>query len=129
MRATSERAVERVFVGSGWHPSDVTKVDVVTASSYAKNRGEPRTPAGARHTRTAREPYCREPYVRVQLDRGPLDAKAISWDQTSVQVKWIDAQGSSRTAWVPAGTVRRIHRDESSWRDPYDDYAFYYPDR
>ncbi|MGW6174985.1 hypothetical protein ACWF5H_15980 [Arthrobacter sp. NPDC055138] len=101
----------------------------MTASSYAKNRGEPRMTARARHTRTAREAYCREPYVRVQLDGGTLDAKAISWDQTSVQVKWIDTRGSSRTAWVPAGKVRRIHRDESSWRDPYDDYAFYYPDR
>lgn len=57
-----------------------------------------------------------------------MDAKAISWTRTDVQLKWVDAGGSTRTRWVPASAVRRISRDESAWRDPYDDYAFYYPD-
>jgi hypothetical protein len=107
----------------------MNNVDVVAASSFTGTGGGRGSIAVAHRPRTVRASYCREPYVRVHLDSGPLDAKAISWDQTSVQVKWIDAQGSSRTAWVPAGKVRRIHRDASSWRDPYDDYAFYYPDR
>jgi hypothetical protein len=112
-------------------PADIlaamNKVDVVTASSYARTEGGRGLGALAHRPRTVRAPYCREPYVRVKLDGTLLDAKAVSWDRTSVQLKWIDAKGSARTAWVPAGKVRRIHRDESSWRDPYDDYAHYYP--
>ncbi|MGM0929750.1 MAG: hypothetical protein ACQEXN_08590 [Actinomycetota bacterium] len=107
----------------------MNKVDVVTAGSYTRTDRDSGLGAAAHRPRTVRASYCREPYVRVKLDGTTLDAKAISWGRTSVQLKWIDAQGFSRTAWVPAGTVRRIHRDESSWRDPYDDYAFYYPGR
>lgn len=106
----------------------MNKVDVLTASSSARSDGGRGPGAGANRPRTVRAPYCREPYVQVELGGTTLDAKAVSWDQFNVQLKWIDAQGSSRTAWVSAGKVRRIHRDESNWRDPYDDYAFYYPD-
>ncbi|TJY72316.1 hypothetical protein E4J89_01070 [Arthrobacter sp. CAU 1506] len=107
----------------------MNKVDVMTASRYASSHGG-RVPGAIAHpSQTVRAPYCREPYVQVDLDGTTLHAKAVSWDRTSVQLKWIDVQGSARTAWVPAGKVRRIHRDESSWRDPYDDYAFYYPGR
>jgi hypothetical protein len=105
----------------------MNKVDVMTARRYARDRGEPGPRAEDRHAGATREPYGREPYVRVRHEGKTFDAKAISWDRTSVQVKWMDAHGSARTAWVPGGEVRRIHRDESSWRDPYDDYAFYYP--
>jgi hypothetical protein len=104
----------------------MNKVDVMTASSYTGTHRGSATGKAVRAGAT-RASYCREPYVRVTMDGKDVDAKAISWDRTSVQVKWIDTDGTLRTAWVAGGTVSRIHRDESSWRDPYDDYAFYYP--
>ncbi|NKX53366.1 hypothetical protein [Arthrobacter mobilis] len=78
-------------------------------------------------SRVTREPYRREPYVRARIGARSVDGKAIAWTRTEVQVKWVDGDGSMRTAWVPASAVRRISRDESAWRDPYDDYGFYYP--
>ncbi|MCG2620484.1 hypothetical protein LVY72_00995 [Arthrobacter sp. I2-34] len=77
--------------------------------------------------RVTREPYGREPYVRARIGRDTVDGKAIAWTRTEVQVKWVDRDGAMRTDWVPAQAVRRISRDESAWRDPYDDYGFYYP--
>ncbi|MFD1212418.1 hypothetical protein ACFQ36_10255 [Arthrobacter sp. GCM10027362] len=81
-----------------------------------------------RSGRLTRAPYRREPYVRAGIGPETVDGKAIAWTRAEVQVKWVDRDGAMRTAWVPASAVRRISRDESAWRDPYDDYAFYYPD-
>jgi hypothetical protein len=105
----------------------VNKVDVVTAREYARNDGGRPVKRGT----VTRAPYRREPYVRARIGGGAndtVDAKAISWDRNTVQLKWVDDNGSMRTQWVPASDVRRITRDESTWRDPYDDYGFYYPD-
>lgn len=77
--------------------------------------------------RVTREPYRREPYVRARIGQDNVDGKAIAWTRAEVQVKWVDRAGAMRTAWVPARAVQRISRDESAWRDPYDDYSFYYP--
>jgi hypothetical protein len=63
----------------------------------------------------------REPYVRAQLETGPVDAKAIGWTREHVHLKWQDADLEMHTRWVPASWVKRISRDESSWRDPYDE--------
>ncbi|WP_150110224.1 hypothetical protein [Crystallibacter crystallopoietes] len=85
-------------------------------------------PWPAQRSDVARAPYGREPYVRADIGTGTVDAKAIAWTRTTVQLKWVDEAGATRTQWVPAAAVRRISRDESAWRDPYDDYGFYYPD-
>jgi hypothetical protein len=90
-------------------------------------RGHDGGAAPARPGHITREPYRREPYVRALIGRDSVDGKAIAWTRTEVQVKWVDRDGAMLTAWVPASSVRRITRDESAWRDPYDDYAFYYP--
>lgn len=67
-------------------------------------------------------PYRREPYVRITFPDGRLqDAKARRWSPTHVLVLWQnDPDRPPHSAWVPAGWVQRITREESSWRDPYD---------
>ncbi|GLB68665.1 hypothetical protein [Arthrobacter mangrovi] len=99
----------------------------MAAGEAAQNDGgRPGQRAGVGRARYGREPYVR---ATVCSETGEtVDAKAISWTPTDVQLKWVDAGGSTRTRWVPASAVRRISRDESAWRDPYDDYGFYYPD-
>lgn len=63
-------------------------------------------------------PYRREPYVRVQWEGGTVDAKAVAWTRMHVLVHW---EGETvHDHWVPAADVRRITREESRWRDPYD---------
>jgi hypothetical protein len=49
-----------------------------------------------------------------------VDANAVDWTDKHVHLKWQDAEYEMRTRWVPASSVERISRDESSWRDPYD---------
>jgi len=103
----------------------MNKVDVVAAREMIGNDDGPWP---LQRSDVARAPYGREPYVRADLGTGIVDAKAIAWTRTRVQLKWVDGAGSTRTLWVPAAAVTRISRDESAWRDPYDDYGFYYPD-
>jgi hypothetical protein len=94
----------------------VNKVDVMEARQGLHRSGG-RSPAG----RITHAPYRREPYVRAQLPRfGTVDAKAAAWTQTQVLLHWIDDNGRVHNEWVLALHVRRITREESSWRDPYD---------
>lgn len=66
-------------------------------------------------------PYRREPYVRAQLPEfGTVDAKAAAWTRTQVLLHWMDEDGKAHNEWVLALHVRRITREESRWRDPYD---------
>jgi hypothetical protein len=102
----------------------VPRVEDVAAGEAAEDDGG----WPGQRTGVGRARYGQEPYVRATLGGESVDAKAISWTRTDVQLKWVDAGGSTRTRWVPASAVRRISRDESAWRDPYDDYGFYYPD-
>ena len=74
-------------------------------------------------------PYRREPYVRCRTPSSLfIDGKAAAWTRTSVLLHWIDDDGRAHNRWVPARTVRRLARDDSTWQDPYDDWSFYYPD-
>ena len=73
-------------------------------------------------------PYRREPYVRCRTPSSLVDGKAVAWTRASVLLHWIDDDGRAHNRWVPAGTVRRVSRDDSAWQDPYDDWSFYYPD-
>lgn len=70
-------------------------------------------------------PYNQEPYVRVTLpDDGSVDAMVRRWSPTHVLIAWEDApRGGRRQAWVPAGWVQRISREESAWKDPYHRHA------
>lgn len=70
--------------------------------------------------------YRREPYVRCTTAHGSVDGKAVAWTRTQVLLHWIDDDGLAHNRWTPAATVRRIPRDLSAWRDPYDDFRFYY---
>lgn len=70
--------------------------------------------------------YRREPYVRCRTASGTVDAKAAAWTRTHVLLHWIDDDGLAHNRWTPAATVHRIPRDDSAWRDPYDDFRFYY---
>ncbi|WP_104102149.1 hypothetical protein [Arthrobacter sp. 08Y14] len=72
-------------------------------------------------------PYRREPYVRFRTPSSFIDGKAAAWTRVSVLLHWIDDLGRAHNRWVPAENVRRVARDDSSWQDPYDDWAFYYP--
>ncbi|MFC9718359.1 hypothetical protein [Micrococcus luteus] len=67
-------------------------------------------------------PYRREPYVRVTFPEGNRqDAKAERWSHTHVLIRWrADPGRPPQSAWVPAGWVERIPREDSSWRDAYD---------
>ena len=67
-----------------------------------------------------RAPYRQEPYVRAVVDGVEVDAKAIGWTSAHVHLKWVDDDGETWTRWVMATDVRRIAREESRWRDPYD---------
>lgn len=70
-----------------------------------------------------RAPYMQEPYVRAQLDPGgseTVDGKAIGWTREHVHFKWQDADYTMHTRWIPAAWVKRITRQESRWKDPYD---------
>ena len=82
----------------------------------------PSVPAGpVTHAR-----YRREPYVRCRTASGTVDGKAVAWTRAEVLLHWIDDDGQAHNRWTPAASVRRIGRDESAWRDPYDDFRFYY---
>jgi len=75
--------------------------------------------------------YRREPYVRATLQRTDggtetVDAKAVRWTATHICINWV-ADGETFDFWVPADTVTRITRRESSWKDVYDQ-AEGYPD-
>ncbi|MCC3275273.1 MULTISPECIES: hypothetical protein [unclassified Arthrobacter] len=71
--------------------------------------------------------YRREPYVRCTTrGGGTVDGKAVAWTRTQVLLHWIDDDGVAHNRWVPAPAVQRIPRDDSAWRDPYDDFRFYY---
>ena len=66
------------------------------------------------------EIFGKEPYVRVRIPGRPVfDAKVRRWPRTHVLLYW-EADLQARGAWVPAGYVRRIAREDPSWRDPYD---------
>lgn len=78
---------------------------------------------------TTHAPYKREPYVRAELADGTtVDGKASAWARDKVYVHWQDEDWQVHNQWMDAHHVTRIHRDESRWKDPYDDYAHYYPD-
>lgn len=86
-------------------------------ASRGLNTGDGQRPPG----NVTHAPYRREPYIRVQLDDGwTVDAKAAAWTRTHVLAHWIDGDGKAWDRWVEARCVRRIPRDESDWRDPYD---------
>lgn len=72
-------------------------------------------------------PYRREPYIRLRTTSSVIDGKAAAWTRASVLLHWVDGLGRAHNRWVPAENVHRLGRDESSWQDPYDDWAFYYP--
>jgi len=63
--------------------------------------------------------YGREPYVRTRIEGARVDGKAVAWTQDAVLVHWATDNGVHE-AWVPAGDVTRISRDQSAWKDPYD---------
>ena len=88
----------------------------------------PRSPAVAR-PRVTHAPYRQEPYVRCRFESLRVDGKAVAWTRSAVLVHWIDDDGQAHNRWVPASAVVRIERDLSAWRDPYDDFEFYYPSR
>lgn len=103
---------------------------IVPRPSVRSRAGQPATITHA--------PYRREPYIRCRTPSSAVassavalsavDGKAAAWTRTAVLLHWIDDRGRAHNRWVPAETVRRISRDESSWQDPYDDWSFYYPD-
>jgi len=64
-------------------------------------------------------PYRREPYIRVLFPDGAVDAKAVAWTRVEVLAHWV-VDGQHHEQWVPANTVTRINRADSSWQDPYD---------
>lgn len=70
--------------------------------------------------------YRREPYIRCSTGDLAVDGKAVAWTRTHVLVHWIDDDARAHNRWVPAAAVVRIPRDDSAWRDPYDDFAYYY---
>lgn len=67
--------------------------------------------------------------MRCSLETLAVDGKAVAWTRSEVLVHWIDDDGRAHNRWVPASAVVRIPRDDSAWRDPYDDFEFYYPSR
>ena len=76
-----------------------------------------------------RAEYQREPYVRAALSDGSTaDGKAHAWTRGQVLFHWQDEDWKVHNQWMDAEHVTRIHRDESRWRDPYDDFGHYYPD-
>lgn len=76
-----------------------------------------------------RAEYRQEPYVRCELTDGTtVDGKAHAWTTGQVLVHWQDEDWVVRNQWMDSYHVTRIQRDESAWRDPYDDYAHFYPD-
>ena len=83
--------------------------------------------AAAPRPRVTHAPYRQEPYVRCSFESLKVDGKAVAWTRTQVLVHWIDDDGRAHNRWVPAGAVVRLARDDSAWRDPYDDFEFYYP--
>ncbi|UWX96839.1 hypothetical protein N2K95_14540 [Arthrobacter zhaoxinii] len=97
-------------------------VAIVEGMSSSIGTRMPSAPAGP----VTHAHYRREPYVRCRTGNGTVDAKAVAWTRTEVLLHWIDDDGQAHNRWTPAPTVRRIARDESVWRDPYDDFRFYY---
>ncbi|MFZ3417315.1 hypothetical protein [Arthrobacter sp. 3Tela_A] len=79
--------------------------------------------------RVTHAPYRQEPYVRCRFEALQVDGKAVAWTRSQVLLHWIDDDGLAHNRWVPASAVVRIARDDSAWRDPYDDFEFYYPSR
>ncbi|MCQ1952176.1 hypothetical protein [Arthrobacter sp. zg-Y238] len=97
----------------------VAIVEVMTSSLGTRMPSAPAGPVTHAH-------YRREPYVRCRAGNGTVDGKAVAWTRTEVLLHWIDDDGQAHNRWTPASTVRRIARDDSAWRDPYDDFRFYY---
>ncbi|GAA1348729.1 hypothetical protein GCM10009636_04390 [Arthrobacter koreensis] len=93
----------------------------VTAHSVPLRSSSPARP------RVSHAQYRQEPYVRCRFEALAADGKAVAWTRTEVLVHWIDDDGQAHNRWVPAAAVVRIARDDSAWRDPYDDFDFYYP--
>ena len=87
----------------------------------------PRSRPAAARPRVSHAPYRQEPYVRCRFEALAVDGKAVAWTRSEVLVHWIDDDGQAHNRWVPASAVVRIARDDSAWRDPYDDFGFYYP--
>lgn len=92
------------------------------AASVPQPAGRPAAPPGP----VTHAHYRREPYVRCRTGREVVDGKAVAWTRTYVLLHWIDDDGAAHNRWVPASSVQRIPRDDSAWRDPYDDFRFYY---
>ncbi|WP_313816328.1 hypothetical protein [Citricoccus sp.] len=72
-----------------------------------------------------------EPYIRITLPDGTTaDGQARAWTQDKVYALWVTGHAfeDRHLAWMDATDVKRIHRSESNWTDPYDDSAFHYPD-
>jgi len=86
-------------------------------ASKGLNGGSSNRPPG----NVTHAPYRREPYIRVQYPNGAtVDAKAAAWTRTHVLAHWMDNDAQAHNEWVPATALRRIPREESAWRDPYD---------
>ena len=94
----------------------------------ASTRPAPHPQSASVGPRVAHAPYRREPYIRCRTGELAVDGKAVAWTRTAVLVHWIDDDARAHNRWVPAAAVVRIHRDDSAWRDPYDDFEFYYAD-
>ncbi|WP_066303192.1 hypothetical protein [Arthrobacter luteolus] len=92
----------------------------------ASTHPAPHPQAAVSGPRVAHATYRREPYIRCRMDGLAVDGKAAAWTRTHVLVHWIDDDARAHNRWVPAAAVVRIPRDDSAWRDPYDDFAFYY---
>ncbi|MDI3330557.1 MAG: hypothetical protein QJR09_07440 [Micrococcus sp.] len=73
--------------------------------------------------------HRQEPYVQITFPDGTTtDGKALAWTRGKVYAVWvIDEDQHRQLQWMDANHVRRIDRDQSSWRDPYDDMGHYYP--
>lgn len=86
----------------------------------------PHSQTGRPAPRVSHAPYRREPYIRCRTVGLGVDGKAVAWTRTHVLVHWIDDDAQAHNRWVHAAAVVRIRRDDSAWRDPYDDFEFYY---
>ncbi|WP_354182952.1 hypothetical protein [Arthrobacter sp. UYP6] len=103
-------------------PAPPTRISAPTSATLHTAGPAGNGPGGVTHA-----PYRREPYVRCRTPSSFIDGKAAAWTRTFVLLHWIDDDGRAHNRWVPAGTVRRVARDDSTWQDPYDDWSFYYP--
>ncbi|MEO9246480.1 hypothetical protein ABDK96_02150 [Citricoccus nitrophenolicus] len=80
---------------------------------------------------TTQATYKQEPYICIALPDGTtVDGKALAWTKDKVYALWVTGPlfEDRHLAWMDATDVTRINRDNSRWKDPYDDYAHYYPE-